>query len=131
MIFKQYNDKLIHKISNSEFIEFTFLNIAKVLLFTGFYLFAILNKRNTPFHMRYMIATALVFVEPSLTRAMFFWVNMNFLPSFLFSFLLTDLILIALIFFDKIKRLNYKPYAVALTGFLLFHTIWYIAFYLI
>jgi hypothetical protein len=131
MIYKEYNDKLLHKISNAEFIEFTFLNIGKLSLFGGFYMFAIINKRNTPFHMRYIIATALVFVEPSLTRAAYSWIGMDFLPSLLFSFLLTDLILISLIIFDKIKHLSYRPYAIALTVFLLYQTIWYIVFYLI
>ncbi len=131
MIHKEYNDKLLNKISNAEFIEFTFLNIAKLSLFASFYLLAIIHKRNTPFHMRYIIATALVFVEPSLSRAAFFFMNMNFVPSFIYSFLLTDLILVALIFFDKIKQLNYRPYAIALTGFLLYHIIWYTVFHLI
>ncbi len=81
--------------------------------------------------MRYIIATALVFVEPSLTRAAFFFMNMDFLPSFLYSFLLTDLILIALIIFDKVKQLNYNPYTIALIRFLLYQITWYIVFHLI
>ncbi len=131
MIYKEYNDKILHKITNAEFVEFTFLNIGKLSLFGGCYLLAMIHKRNTPFHMRYIIASALVFVEPSLSRAAFFFMNMDFVPSFLYSFLLTDLILIALIFFDKIKQLNYQPYVVALIGFLFYHTSWYIIFYLI
>ena len=91
--------------------------MAKVLLFTGFYLFAIINKRNTPFHMRYMIATALVFVEPIADTSCFF-LGEHELFAIFFIFIFADrLILIALIFFDKMKQLNYKPYAVALTGF--------------
>jgi uncharacterized membrane protein len=56
--------------------------------------------------------------------------NMDFLPSFLFSFGLTDFVLIALIFFDKIKRLNYKPYIVVLALFLIYQTGWYMIFHL-
>ena len=81
--------------------------------------------------MRYIIATALVFVEPSMARAAGFWMNMDFMPSVLNSFLLTDLLLIALILFDKSKQLNYQPFAIALTSFLLYQAIWYTAFYLI
>ncbi len=40
MIYKEYNDKILHKITNAEFIEFTFLNIGKLSLFVGFYLLA-------------------------------------------------------------------------------------------
>ncbi len=129
MIYKEYNDKLVHKISNAEFIEFTFLNISKLLLFGGFYMLAIINRKKTPFHMRYIISSALVFVEPSLSRATFFWMNMDFLPSFLYSFGLTDFALIALIFFDKIKRLNYKPYLIALVFFLIYQIAWYMLFH--
>ena len=63
MIYKQYNDKILHKITNAEFVEFTFLNIGKLSLFEGCYLLAMIHKRNTPFHMRYIIASALVFVN--------------------------------------------------------------------
>ena len=131
MIYKEYNDKLLHKITNAEFIEFTFLNIGKLSLFAGFYLLAIIHRKITALHMRYIIATALVFVEPSQARVAGFWMDVDFMTSLLVSFLLTDLILIALVFFDKRKQLNYKPYAVALTGFVLYQTIWYVVFYLI
>lgn len=131
MIYKENNDKILHKITNAEFIEFTFLNIGKLSLFGGCYLLAMIHKRNTPFHMRYIIASALVFVEPSLSRAASFSMNMDFVPSLIYSFLLTDLIFISLIFFDKITQLNYKPYVVALSAFLLYHTIWYTVFHLI
>jgi len=127
MIHKEYNDKLLHKITNADFIEFTFLNVGKLSLFAAFYSLAIVHKRNTPFHMRYMIASSLVFVEPALSRTM----NMDLTPSLLVSLLFTDMLLIVLISFDKIKQLNYKPYAVALTGFMLYQTIWYGVFHFI
>src|SRR4051812_47839957 len=90
MSYKKYNDKLVHKISATDYTEYIFLNAAKLLLFAGFYLLAISNKRNTARHMRYIIATALVFVEPAFSRATFFWLNMDFVPSMLYSFVLTD-----------------------------------------
>jgi len=125
MIHKEYNDKLLHKITNADFIEFTFLNVGKLSLFAAFYSLAIIHKRNTAFHMRYMIASALVFVEPALSRT----VSMDLTPSLLVSFLFTDMLLIALISFDKRKQLNYKPYALALAGFILHQTIWYGVFH--
>lgn len=130
MIYKQYGDLLMKKMTTAEYIEGTFLNAGKLVLFAAFYTLAILHKKNTPFHMRYMIATALVFVEPSLTRAVCYWGNVDFMPSFLSSFLITDLILIGLILFDKTRQRPYMPYAIALTSFVLYHTIWYSVFYL-
>ena len=131
MIHKEYNDKLLLKITNAEFIEFTFLNVGKLLLFAGFYLLAIIHRKTTALHMRYIIATALVFVEPSIGRFAGFYMDVDFMPSTLASFVITDLILISFIFFDKKKGLNYKPYTVALTAFILYQTIWYVVFYLI
>ncbi len=119
------------KMTSAEYIEGTFLNAGKLVLFAAFYILAILHKRNTAFHMRYIIATALVFVEPTLTRAVCYWGNVEFMPSFLFSFLMTDLILIGLIIFDKVRQMPCKPYVVALTGFLIYHALWYSIFYFI
>jgi hypothetical protein len=131
MIHKEYNDKLLHQITKADFIEFTFLNIGKLSLFAAFYLLAIIHRKTTTLHMRYIIATALVFVEPSVARAAGFWMDVEFMPSILASFLITDLLLISLVFLDRKKQLNYKPYSVALTGFVLYQTIWYGFFYLI
>ena len=118
MINKQYNEEFILKIPRSEIIEDTSLAVALLLLFAIFYILAIINKRKIAFHMRYMIATALVFINPAIARLTPFW---TIYKSQLLVFVLTDLILLMLIFFDIKHKRKYKPYVVALTLFLVYH----------
>jgi len=125
MINKQYNEEMVEKMPGSEIIKDLSLSAALVLLFTVFYVLAIINKRKVSFHMRYMIATGLVFFNPAITRITLFW---NIFNSQLFAFICTDLILLALIIFDKKNRRNYKPYVVVLTLFLVYH-VEFILFY--
>jgi hypothetical protein len=125
MMNKQYNEEIVQTIPRSEIIEDLSLSVALLLLFITFYVLAIINKRKVSFHMRYMIATGLVLVNPALTRITLFW---NIFNSQLFAFIFTDLILLVLIFFDRRKKRRYKPYIVALALFLVYH-IEFILFY--
>ena len=125
MMNKQYNEEMIQKIPRSEIIEDISLSVALLLLFATFYILAIINKRKVAFHMRYMIATGLVLINPALTRITLFW---NIFSSQLFVFVLTDLILLVLIFFDRRNKRRYKPYIVALILFLVYH-IEFVLFY--
>jgi hypothetical protein len=115
MINKQYNEEMIQKIPRSEIIEDISGSVAILLLFATIYILAIINKKKVAFHMRYMIATGLLLINAPLTRITLFW---NPFSAQLFIFVLTDLILLVLIFFDKRKKRRYKPYIVTLILFL-------------
>lgn len=68
-----------------------------------FYLLAIVNKRRTPVHARYMIAAALTLTGPTVDRIFFALLEINTIlgfPAEGVSFLLIDLCLLLLIFFD-------------------------------
>ena len=118
MMNKQYNEEMLQKIPRSEIFEDLSLSVALLLLFMTFYVLAIINKRKVSFHMRYMIATGLVFFNPAITRITLFW---NIFNSHLFAFIFTDLILLGLIIFDIKNKRKYKAYIVVLTLFLVYH----------
>jgi len=75
--------------------------------------------------MRYMIAIALIFVGPTLGRIIFFLLGLGHLGYLQIPYLLVIVILLTLVFWDKTKKRNYKPYLVALMSF----TIYIIALY--
>jgi len=97
-------------------------DIALLLLF---YILAIKYKKDVAKHMRYMIAIALIFVGPTLGRIIFFLLGLGHLGYLQIPYLLVIVILLTLVFWDKTKKRNYKPYFIALMSF----TIYIIALY--
>jgi hypothetical protein len=83
-----------------------------------FYGLAIGFRKQSSIHARFMIATALTFLGPTLDRTLFFWFDLATvgpgIPSEIVSFVLIDLILIALLIQDIRKNKNPWPFLVAL-----------------
>ncbi len=76
-----------------------------------FYSLAVYNKKNTPKHMRYMIGTATVFLQPSIARIGNFLFGLQPKTSNNFLvFTIVYLILIGLILVDRKQGKNFKPY---------------------
>ncbi|MEX0735438.1 MAG: hypothetical protein WD944_09360 [Steroidobacteraceae bacterium] len=81
-----------------------YLQISLAVLFSLSYLLAILNRRSMPVHARFMICTAMTLIDPITIRLMFWWdpapgLNYNWV-----TFGFTDLVFMALIWFDRDAR---------------------------
>ena len=100
------------------------LNIPDIFGFAILYILAIVNKKNTPFHMRYIIATSLLLIGPGVGRAAIIYGGFSFKTGIDTALLLTDLLCVALIIYDVIKHRPYKPYLVALSIFIAMHLCW-------
>ncbi|HTB25851.1 MAG TPA: hypothetical protein VK711_10780 [Puia sp.] len=99
-----------------------YLPLTDTFLFSTFYILAIINKRNTVIHMRYIIMTGLVFIDASLIRSLAIWFHVDFFYAALISISFVDLILITLIFLDKLKGRAYKPFLISLILFAMVQT---------
>lgn len=99
-----------------------YLPLTDTLLFSTFYILAIINKHNTAVHMRYIIMTGLVFIDASLIRSLAIWFHIDFFYAALVSISFVDLILITLIFFDKLNGRPYKPFLISLVLFAIVQT---------
>ncbi len=99
-----------------------YLPLTDTLLFSTFYILGIVNKHNTAVHMRYIVMTGLVFIDASLIRSLAIWFHVDFFYAALISISLVDLILITLIFFDKINGRPYKPFLLSLILFAMVQT---------
>jgi hypothetical protein len=99
-----------------------YLPLTDTLLFSTFYILAIINKHNTAVHMRYIIMTGLVFIDASLIRSLAIWFHIDFFYAALVSISFVDLILITLIFFDKFNGRAYKPFLISLVLFAIVQT---------
>jgi FtsH-binding integral membrane protein len=83
--------------------------------FLIYYILAIFNKRDTPKHMRYMIATGIVIGGPGLGRIFMTWMGMDIFAAIGLITLITLLVFVGLIIYDRIKKKQFRinPYTIA------------------
>ncbi len=92
----------------SETLAFVFSPSTDAIPFLIFYILAILNKKNTQKHMRYMIATGIVVGGPGLGRIFMTWLNMDILAAIGLMSLITLLVFVGLIIYDRLKKKKFK-----------------------
>lgn len=118
----------ILKIINTEDIANLFFPLGDGTLLITFYSLAIYNRKASGKHMRYMIATSIVFLGPTVGR-----IGPNLLRwSDLFTqnieYGIIYLILVSLILYDIKNKKKYYPYLVAIAGFMIHQLIYYLVF---
>ncbi len=90
-----------------------YFSIAGAINFGLFYILAIINRKNTPYHMRYIIISSLALIPPATGR--FFNNDIKWPQGGALVPLIQVLIIVALIVYDKVKLKKIsKPYIVAL-----------------
>ena len=93
------------------------LDITNLVAFGVCYTLAMFNTHNTPYHMRYMVSTAILMLGPGVMRVIAIYEvfgPMNFPTNVLYTYAIGISISIALIIYDLIKGLPYKPYLVVI-----------------
>ncbi len=121
VISKEYDEALARTPSVEHALRSIFSDVAQLVLLVIFYVLAIVNRRNVPAHMRYMIAIALIVAPAGIARVLGYWFDVPRYESGLASNALLDVVLIALIVFDRRHHLNYRPYLLVLPLFVLSH----------
>jgi hypothetical protein len=121
-----YLEGIAEKMSSTQSLKAQFTNIAGIFSFLIYYSMAILNilKGNVGLHMRYMICLFLEFVPPTFGRTLGYWLNMRQIYTYSIALFLSAVILILLIRSDKKRNLDYSPYVVALTIYVIVYGSW-------
>lgn len=101
------------------------LPLPQMAVFATLYILAMVNRKKTSYHMRYIIASSLVLIGPGLGRIFIIWMGMPFPVGVLYAFAVTDLVLLALIMYDLVKKGTHRPYVIALILLLISHLAWY------
>lgn len=91
-----------------------------IILLILFYSLAIRHKKKVNVHMRYMICTAIVFLSPLLIRIIRMLLHGSDIVATHINYSLINLLILGLILWDKSNKRNYRPYLVALSGFILY-----------
>ena len=111
-------------LSSEQLIGGLALDVPTIFAFGTFYILAMLYKKNTPYHMRYMIATSLLILGFGTGRAFIIYGGLTFPQAIKYSMLLTEIITIALIVYDKVKGNALKPYLITLGILVALHITW-------
>ncbi|RFS22697.1 hypothetical protein DVR12_12960 [Chitinophaga silvatica] len=88
------------------------LPILSMLAFALFYSLAIINRRFTYNHLRYMIGTGVLMIGPGLGRALTIYFHISFPMSVTYVLLLITVITVALLLNDLLRKNNYTAFAV-------------------
>jgi hypothetical protein len=100
------------------------LDLPLAFTFATFYILAILNKKRTTYHMRYMISTALLIMIAGTIRVFLNFFGLQFPQAVLSGWLLITGLTLFFVIYDLTKRSSYKPYLIALIFFLSNYSIW-------
>ena len=91
----------------------------QIVLFTLFYSLAIYFRKNTYFHMRFMIGTAIVMLGPPINRILVSYFNDIPVPNILLiSLYIKTGLAAALLLNDLVKKKNYTPGLIVFVTFL-------------
>ncbi len=94
-----------------------------------FYCLAIYNRKKSPVHARYMVATALTLLGPTVDRIIFFWFGLTTFPGNIgieaVAFLMADAILAFLLWKDYQKKKPLKTLATALGLYIAGQTVYF------
>jgi hypothetical protein len=126
MLSKEYHEHLASGASLTAARNAEFLSTAQLTLLATFYGLAIacIRKRNVSAHMRCMICIVLSLLPAGLARTLGYWFNVRQSSSQALCLLLIDAFLIALIVFDKRRRVSALPYIAALLAYLVIEAWW-------
>ncbi len=126
MLWKEYREHLAdgataHMARNAEF-----LSTAQLLLFAALYGVSIasIRRRDVATHMRYMICITLVLLPAGLARTMGYWFHVRQSSSQTVCLVLIDALLLALVSFDRRRRLTGRPYVLVLLAYFVIEAVW-------
>ena len=100
------------------------LDIRGYISFAIFWALAMIHRKNSGAHMRYMIATGIIGIGPGVGRGLINTFNIDF-PT---ALTLTDVLDLAIVGFllgyDIYKKKNYKPFAIVFIVFMVGAILW-------
>jgi len=100
------------------------LPVPNIIVFGTFFILAMVNRRDSFVHMRYMIGTSLIMIGPGLGRALEIYGGFTMPQSKLVAYGLGEIIATLMLWNDFGKGSNVKPMLTVLSVLLLDHFIW-------
>ncbi|MGA8409722.1 MAG: hypothetical protein WB680_21295 [Candidatus Acidiferrales bacterium] len=126
MLWKEYHENLTSGATVGASRNAEFLSAAQLLLFGALYAVAIaaIRRRDVATHMRCMICIVLVLLPAGLARTLGYWFHFRQSSSQAICLALIDALLLALIAFDRRRRLAARPYILTLCAYVVIESVW-------
>ena len=116
--------KEIAKRPESDVLGQLSLDIPTIFIFGLFFALAMINRKDSAVHMRYMIATSLLMIGPGLGRALIIFGGLSFPVSIHVVYAIAELIAVIFLLNDIRKSNNFKPFLTIIIILLLNHLCW-------
>ena len=100
------------------------LDIPTIFIFGLLFALAMINRKDSSVHMRYMIATALTMLGPGLGRALIIFGGFSFPVSVSTVYYITDILAILFLLNDFRNGANTKPFLTICLIFVINHLCW-------
>jgi hypothetical protein len=100
------------------------LQLPDIIAFGFFYALAMIYKKDSAFHMRFMIGTSLLMIGPGIGRAMIIYGGLPFPVALVYAMYITELIALIFLILDFTKGKSIKPFAIILGTLVLMHLTW-------
>lgn len=116
LVYRNQYFNFVQQGESEEFVlAFIFSPSTDAIPFALLYLLAILNKKDTARHMRYMITTGIVIGGPGLGRIFMTWFGMDIFMAIQLVTMITLLTFLTLIIYDRVKKKSFRinPYTIA------------------
>lgn len=107
-------------------LNFIVLDMRGLLSFAIFWSLAMIHRKNSNTHMRYMIATGILAIGPGMARGLIHSFGMDIWTSMTIIDLLELVIVSFLLGFDLYKKKNYKPFLTVFVIILIGAVLWQI-----
>lgn len=100
------------------------LDIRGLFTFALFWALAMINRKNSSAHMRYMIATGILGIGPGVGRGLISSFGFNLVQALTIADVIDLVIVGALLGYDIVNKKNYKPYLVVFIALLIGTILW-------
>jgi len=116
--------KPVPPLSHQEKIGGLALQAIDIAQFALFYCLAIINRRNTYNHMRYMIGTAVMMIGPGLGRAFIVYYNIPFDAAIAYIFYVEIAVCAAFLLSDILRKGSFRANAIVLSAIVVHFLLW-------
>lgn len=118
----------ILKIINEGAYKYTFFAVADCIMLIFLYTLAMIYRKNSPKHMRFIIASSLVILGPTIGRIGPVIFGLSVVVAQTVQYAIIFAILIGLILYDRYNSKDSKPYKVGVYAYVVHAVIFYLLF---
>lgn len=111
------------EVSQTQVLARLAIQLPDIFAFAFFYVLAIVYKKNTKYHLRFMLATALLMFGPAIFRI--FRDHFGIIPinASSYTFIASDILCLGFLLYDIYKKQPYQPFLIILITLLIEHFI--------